>query len=549
MKKYFKHILILMFCILTTIIPLEVYASGISLNKSSTTLGVGYAENLKYTLDDGLNSSNIVWKSSNTSVATVSSSGKIIAISEGTAIITASINGSSSTCRVTVTSGYTYVSEISLNKTILSLLIGATETLNATISPSNASNKTIAWSSSNTSVATVSSSGKITAKKQGTTTITATSNNGKQATCKVTVIDNIPLKGINLNKDNITIQEKNTESLSVSFNPSNATNKKITWKSSDTSIATVSSSGKVTGIKPGTATITATANDGGFTKTCKVTVEEISKKVTSISLDKKEIKLDAGKEAQLKVTIKPDYAENKNVRWTSSDESIAKVENGKITAISAGNVEIKAISEDGDKEAVCKVTVTAPPLKSISFAETEKTVYVGSSTQLELVKEPTTSALGNVTWTSSNETIATITNGVVNAISIGETTITVTNEKLKLTASALIKVVAKPKEKLKITIEGYDLNFQPDIKNYTLEIKDEDSLKINTNVTKATINGNQNLKNGSIITITIDDDEKVTYVINIKKKKNYTIYFIAAISVLLLINLIRILLKNKKKKY
>ena len=92
------------------------------------------------------------------------------------------------------------------------------------------------------------------------------------------------------------------------------------------------------------------------------------------------------------------------------------------------------------------------------------------------------------------------------------------------------------------------MNFDPSIKNYKLKIGSENQLKINVNKEKYTVNGNQKLKDGSIITITVNEEEKVTYVINIKKKTNYTIYFIIVISLLLLLNLIRMLVKSKKKK-
>lgn len=548
MKKNLKYIFILLVCILTTIIPTEVLADVISLNKSTITLGVGYSETIKYTLSDGLNSSNIIWKSSNEKVATVQN-GKINAITEGTAIITASINGKSSTCKVKVSSEYIPVTGISLNKSSLNILIGTTETLIKSISPSNATNKDVTWHSSNTDIATISQSGQITAKKLGTTTITVSTSSGYRTTCRVTVIDTVPLKGININKTNITIKEKSTDSLSITYNPSNATNKNVTWRSSNTNVATVNSSGKVTGITPGTATITAVSNDSGHVATCKVTVEALSKKVSSISLNKKELNLIIDEEETLKATITPDYAENKNVTWESGDKKIANVENGIVKAISPGTTEIKVISEDGEKEAICKITVTAPPVKKISFSETTKNVYISSKTQLKLIKEPTNSTFDNAVWTSSNEEIATVEDGIVNALSIGKTIITVSNEDKTITASIEINVINKPKEKINIAIEGYNLNFDPNIKNYELEIKNEDKLTITTNVEKTTINGNQNLKNGSIITITLVDKEKATYVINIKKKQNYTIYFIAAISVLLLINLIRIIVKNKKKKY
>lgn len=549
MKNYLKKIYISLILILAIVIPIRVSATGISLNKSSITLGVGHTESLKYTIDDSLNRTDIIWKSSNPSIATVDN-GIVTGISEGSTIITASINGINSTCKVTISSNYVEVSGISLNKSSISILVGTTEKLTKTISPSTATNQDVTWTSSDTSVATVSTSGDVTAKKVGTTIITVTTNNGYKTTCRVNVVDTVKLKGISLNKATLTIKEKQTETLKITFNPNSATNKKVTWKSSNTNIATVNSSGKVIGVSPGTATITVVSNDGEFKATSKITVEAISKKVTSISLDKKELTLVSGETAILKHTINPDYAENKNVTWKSSNPSVATVEDGKITTISTGTTEIIVVSEDGNKEAICKLNVTAPPIKGISFSETEKTIYIGDEITLNPINEPINSVLENAIWTSNNENIATVDKGNIIALTKGEATITVTNADNTISASIKIIVIEKPKEKLNITIEGYNLNFKPEVKNYNLTIKNEKKLTINTNVAKdkVTIKGNQNLKDGSIITITINDEETVTYIINIKEKQNHTIYFIAALSVLLIINLIRIL-KKKNKKY
>ena len=546
MKNYLNKIYISLILLLIAIIPMHVKALGFNLKKSSLILGVGLTEKLNYTIEEELNSSDIIWKSSDPSVATVEN-GIVTAISEGSAIITASINSISSTCKVTVSSSYVSVTGITLNKSSMNILVGSTEMLTKTISPSTATNQDVTWKSSDQDIATVSSDGLITAKKVGTTIITVTTNNGYKTTCRVTVVDTIALKEISLNKKTLIIKEKEIETLKVNFNPSTATNKKVTWKSSNTSVATVNSSGKVTGIAPGSATITVVSNDGGFVATTKVTVEAISKKVVSISLDKKELTLVSGETSTLKHTINPDYAENKNVTWTSADEKIAIVENGKITAMSVGTTEIKVISEDGNKEAVCKLTVTLPPIKGMSFAETEKTVYIGDKFKLTPINDPINSILETAIWTTSNELIANVENGKVTALSKGETIITVSNEDNTISASIKIIVSEKPKEKLNITIEGYDLDFKPEIKDYSITINNEKKLTIKTNVDeeKVTINGNQNLKDGSIITITINDGETVTYIINIKEKQNYTIYFIAILSVLLLINLLRILKKKK----
>lgn len=546
MRKKISYIYVLFIILFIGIIPIKAENNGIILSKNQTTIGVGYSETLKYSLAGGLNSSNIIWTSSNEKVATVQN-GKVTAITEGLTIITASINGNKSTCKVTVSSNYVPVNGIILNKSSLNLLIETSETLIQTISPSNATNKDVTWTSSNPDIAIVED-GKVTAKKLGSTIITV-SISGYRSTCKVNVVDNVPLTKINIDKSNVTIKENTTEILNIIYSPSNATNKKVTWKSSNTSVATVDSQGKITGIKPGSTTVTAVSNDGGYVSICKVTVEAISKKVTSIDIDKKELSISIGEKATIEATITPSYAENKNITWSSSNKNIAIVNNGEITALSPGTTEIKAISEDGNKEAICKVTVTSPPIESISFINEEQTVYIESETKLTTISEPKNSTIENPIWQSSDEQVATVENGIVNALSIGETTITISNQDKTITASIKINVVNKPKEKLNITVEGYNLNFNPEIKNYTLKIGSEEKLTIKTNVSenKVTISGNQKLKNGSIIKITINDEEDYTYIINIKKNENYTIYFIAIISLLLFINLVRLMIKNKKK--
>ena len=549
MKKRLKYIYILFICIFIGI--QSVYAKDIAINfkTNEIILGVGYSETLKYDLSKELNSSNIIWTSSNPKIATVNPHGKVTAISNGITHITAAINGESSSCKITVSNDYVAVKDISLNKTELNILINKSETLVATIYPANASNKYIIWESSDDTIATVDSNGQITAKKVGTAKIIASSN-GAEEECNITVIDNIKLKEITLNKENITIKEQSSETLKVIYNPSDATNKKVTWKSSNNDIVKVDSNGKITGISPGSAVITAVSKDGGLVATSKVTVEALSKKVISVKLDKKELSLEAGKESTLKAIIDPDYAEIKDVTWKSSDEKIATVKDGIVTAIKKGTAEIKVITKDGNKEDICKVTVTSPPIKGIKFKETNQTIYINTQIKLETIADPINSEIENPIWTSSNEAVATVIDGIVIAKSLGETIINISNEDGTITSSTNIIVTEKPKEKLKISIEGYDLNFDPDKKNYDLKIGNESELNISTNIEyeKINIKGNRKLKDGSIITITVEDEEKITYVINIKKDKNFTILFIAIISVLLLLNLIRIFIKNKKNK-
>jgi len=163
------------------------------------------------------------------------------------------------------------VNSVRLDKTSLDLNIGNTAKLTATVSPSDAANKNITWTTSNSSVATVKD-GTVTAVAAGTATITASSNNGKTASCTVTVTDpNVEVTGISLNKTSATITKGSSLTLTATITPSNATDKTVTWSTDKSYIASVSN-GKVNANSPGTATITAKTSNGK-TATCTITVK------------------------------------------------------------------------------------------------------------------------------------------------------------------------------------------------------------------------------------------------------------------------------------
>ena len=166
------------------------------------------------------------------------------------------------------------VKSISLSSYNLEMLVGTSETLTVTLDPANTSNGTYSWSSDDATIASVSQNGTVTALKDGSTTIRVSLADGsKSASCKVTVNDPGALKGITLTPTSITCGIKYKEQLEVSFIPETAKNRKLTWTSSDNAIATVDADGNVTAVAVGSATITATSDDGGHTATCKVTVK------------------------------------------------------------------------------------------------------------------------------------------------------------------------------------------------------------------------------------------------------------------------------------
>ena len=166
------------------------------------------------------------------------------------------------------------VTKVELNKTSLTLNVGDEETLIPTITPDNATDKSVTWESSDTNIATVDTNGVVTAVAPGTATITVTTvDGGYKDTCPVTVTAApVPVTGVSLNKDSLALGVGDSETLTATVKPEDATNKAVTWTSSNSTVATVDQNGVVTAVAPGTATITVTTVDGGFTAICTVTV-------------------------------------------------------------------------------------------------------------------------------------------------------------------------------------------------------------------------------------------------------------------------------------
>ena len=420
--------------------PANVPATSISLNQTAATLtSQGEALQLTATvLPENATDKTVTWTSSNTAVATVSNTGLVTAVSSGTATITATTNdgsNKSATCTVTVDIPVPATS-ISLSQTAATLTSqGETLQLTATVLPEDATDKSVTWTSSNTSVATVSNTGLVTAVSSGTATITATTNDGsnKSATCTVTVDIPVPATSISLSQTAATLTSQGeTLQLTATVLPENATNKSVTWTSSNTSVATVSNTGLVTAVSSGTATITATTTDGSNkSATCTIIVN-IPVPATSISLNQTAATLTSqGETLQLTATVLPENATDKSVTWTSSNTAVATVSNtGLVTAVSSGTATITATTNDGsNKSATCTVTVDIPvPATSISLSQTAATLTSqGETLQLTATVLPEDATDKSVTWTSSNTSVATVSNtGLVTAVSSGTATITAT---------------------------------------------------------------------------------------------------------------------------
>lgn len=325
-------------CIVTVKQPVTI----ITLNKSSYTLGIGKSIALKATVKSKYSSKQTLkWTSSNVKVATVSKRGVVTGKKLGTVTIKCRAtdgSGEYATCKIRVVRQAT---KITLNKTTIKMLVGNTTKIRAKVKPSNASYKTVKWSSSNESVASIDTNGNITALSVGSCKIVATAkdNSKKKAYCLVYVSKAIPSTGVTISEKDMVLVKGTSSMLAYSISPNNTTDK-VKFYSDNKKVATVSSTGRVSARKPGAATITIRTSSG------KVGMVN----VTVVGLNRTNIVMGQYERIELWVEEKAS-----GVRWYSENASVASVVNGSVVSRKRGKTRIVAIV-DGIR-LYCNVTV------------------------------------------------------------------------------------------------------------------------------------------------------------------------------------------------
>lgn len=278
MKRFFA---LLMIALLLFAPAYAIGATGLTLNHESAELVVSKTLKLKASLPDGAKKQTIYWKSADKKIATVSSSGKVTGKKVGSTVISAyTKSGLRADAKITV---YAVPKKVSLEKSSATLFVGDAKSCTAKVTPANARDKSLTWKSSNPSVAAVDGSGAVTAKKAGKATITATTVNGKKASLKLTVKE--PVTNISLNESKVSLKGGASFTAKASLSPSGATDKKVTWSTSNKKVAVVSG-GKITARGKGKCVITAKANGGkDVSASIQVTVTSAPKKVIALTFD------------------------------------------------------------------------------------------------------------------------------------------------------------------------------------------------------------------------------------------------------------------------
>ena len=430
----------------------KIIVENITLDKTSGTLLIG--DTVKLTPDIiGVNTDKIklTWSSSDTNIASVSE-GLVIAKTVGKAVITVSCGKQSAEYNLTVSDGSIKITDFKLDQSEISLNINDTLKLNAIITPEDATNKNVKWSSGNPKVAEVSADGTVKAVSAGSTKISAVSEENPEykAECKVTVsVQKIAVTGITLDVNgSFNLGVGDNVSLTAAVMPSNATNKTIEWTSSNPKAATVVN-GVVTGVANGTSTITAITADGGFKAAVTVNVgsggstnpsnpsnpsktpdPSNSSGTNGIALDETDITITVKTRKTLKTLLVPSNADD--IKFESTNNAVATVSStGVVTGISPGNAVIKAIAEtdSGRYVAFCtvKVVKAVVDVTSIKFDKGNLSLVQGKTVPLKAIIKPADATYKDIVWTTADESVASVSqDGYVTAVGVGETVISAT---------------------------------------------------------------------------------------------------------------------------
>lgn len=422
-------------------ITVEVPLEKVEIESDNLVMTRGSEKTVKAILTpaDTTDTTAVIWESSNSDVATVVD-GKIKALGAGVTTITVRVGNFSDSITVEV---IVPIESIELNAESLNLNRGEDFDAVSTILPVDTTDKTlVSWTSSNSSVASVDQNGHIVAVGYGDAVITAEVS-GHKAEIKVHV--EVPITDFVAEETEVNVLRGKSLSLKTTITPFDTSeDTKITWTSSDTKIVTVDEKGVITGIKGGNATITGTLKNG-MSVQIKVTVDTIL--VESLSFKEESVTVLLGQNTSQAVLINPiDATETDEVVWTSSDESVALVDElGNVTGLKAGEAEITV--SINKVEASYTVIVKEVPLTSIEITNKPSDLDVGDSFQIEITKNPSdTTDQVTFTYTSSDPNVLLVDeNGLVTAVNKGSATITVTaSNGLTTTITLTVNEIVNP---------------------------------------------------------------------------------------------------------
>ena len=417
---YFTVILLIIFLIFSFFN--NKYSFSIVNTDVSLTLGTNYIPDLIPNNIEYNDYSNYDWSSQDENIVTVDSLGNIKAISSGKTRIKVKSKKGFNVKFININVLTEEVKSLTFKDYNISLNIGDVYKLEPYINGEKKVITDLSYSISDSSIVSIDKNGIINALEIGTTKILVSTPNGVTSELNINVLQkNIEIESIRFDSEKIFVEKGKSMTLNINIKPIDATNKTVTWKSSNPDVASVND-GVVTALSEGTTTITVATVNG---KNAECVVHVINQKISpaSISMEFEKLSMEYNQMINLNVNFSPSNTTERQVTWKSSNPNVASVNNGVITALSEGTTKIIATTANG-KSATCVVTVKKVEATSISINKTSVTLYIGGSDTLVANINPSNATNKTVTWKSSNPNVASVNNGVITALSEGTATIT-----------------------------------------------------------------------------------------------------------------------------
>ena len=448
-------------------------ATGMKLSAASLILDVGESYTLEATFNPKTTTdTKVLWSVADKSVAKVDAKGKVTAVSAGDTIITAkSSNGLTAICTVKVNQP---VGSIELNYTEYDLAVGDELELEVTFDSEDVTNQKVKWKSSKSSVASVDKNGVVKGKKGGVAIITVTADeNGMQANCVVTVEE--PVSQITLNKTAYNLGYHKSFLLKAKLKTNSATNKKLKWTSSKSSVVSVNKSGMIYGKKPGYATIKVKATDGsGAEASARI---RVVREVGSISANPSFLSMIVGRRKAIKVKITPRNATYKTAKYISDNTDVAMVDSkGRVTALAAGKAKITVAAKDNSKKKQVVVVQVREyvPATGLTLSNTTLTMGVGDKQSTVYSISPSGTD-DKVKWATNNKAVARVNKkGLITAVAPGTAIVTASTTSGR-TAQVSVTVVGLNFYRLDLEqYDTYSLSVLGDVKNVSWDSENPD---------------------------------------------------------------------------
>lgn len=441
---------------------------GILLNKHNIGLKVGSNYQLLLDIYGNYNKKDILWVSSDESIATVSANGKVTAHKKGEVIITSSVlnNQYSDYCKIIVSDEDILIDDLNINASKINMSIGANYRLVYDVYPYSANFNNIDFISSDNNVIEVNDDGVITAKRVGQAIIYITANNGK-------IADDVLVQVFNRKDSKLPIKDTLdiTPGGSYSFYLFSSNNK-LTWSSIDENIASVDQNGIIYGKKVGNTKILVSTLKGDA-KLIDINVTNDLVPVNNVSLDNVLMSMELGQEYYVNAIIEPSNATNQSLKWNSSNSKVISVnEYGKITAVGEGKSTLTVSSVDGNYHDEVTISVYKPKNMimptDIVVPVDELHLYINETSSIPLNISPSNTNFKSWSCSSNNSKIAKCENGLIRAYSKGEAVITFSS------ANNIKKDIKVTVDEILVT--GISLN------KYSVSLKINDTVRIVSNV-------------------------------------------------------------------